>query len=1026
MATFRIHGVVQDEETGAPLPGLEVKAYDKDLLFDDVLGSAISDPGGNFEIVSDVKDFKEFVETRPDIYLKVFRVKGDTREQIHTTEKAVRWRAGKLTRFRVQIPSRVIRPERARLVLLDESLTERTEFEVGESMVIAARGLRPVLAYDIEVSSDDVPLFTGRLITNVRGELEPTVLWPQLGLDDPNTDERLTVSEARARWAGRRLRIRAVDRNAAVAEQRARIQESAERPLLLTSDRAGRLLNGFEAGTQPLFVTLANLSFTGRARIALIRRQQEWRRGDRFEIATLANGEPAIREIDVRSGPREAVVELFPADQLLPGAYDFILRPLRYGWEEDDTRIVLDRDVIGSRLTTGLVVREAFMLGKPVLGGCVNKIQLSGRTVPGAPYFRFADTFQVGENVYAALDPGLVDPGNLGKMCALYVIPNRTQAQWNADSGLNHLPVLGGNPAVPKVKVQPGCVNANKVLVWPNAMQTGEYDIVADFGNNTSNAAAFVPDDSYDTPLDVIDGYFVAGFRVVRDPGVHSEYAHAGSFSYLESNVAALGLPGTVTVQDELTHYSTPGAFSSVNVTVPMRARVYFPADAAGSTMASQISVAQANYPVVVVVHGNGHAYTSYDFLLSHLARNGFIAASIHLNSGMSGLGRANVFFHHMQVLQTLFAAHIQNNVGLIGHSRGGEAVFKAARLNHENGLGHNIKALIPLAPTDQYGKETLGGAFSTPLLVVYGSRDGDITGGIWTPGYTVPQTGFALYDRAAGASKSMVFVYRATHNGFITNNVDAPWDSENIADMLPPADQRKVTLAYMNAFMRLHLRGESQWGGVMTGEWTPASVEATGMKLYVQHRDTARRTVDQFTNPPNWMSSSIGGTVSQTGLPVVPQEGALRTLDPKSPHDDIGLQLRWDSLGDRLEFAIPASQKNVNSFGTVSIRITQRVDSPHNPANQIQNLRVALRDTFGNERAVRVGAFAEVPFPDYRVNHAHTKSALCTIRIPLAAYTIVCAGMQQVDLTNVDRLALVFSEKPTGEISIDDVEFSN
>ena len=46
-------------------------------------------------------------------------------------------------------------------------------------------------------------------------------------------------------------------------------------------------------------------------------------------------------------------------------------------------------------------------------------------------------------------------------------------------------------------------------------------------------------------------------------------------------------------------------------------------------------------------------------------------------------------------------------------------------------------------------------------------------------------------------------------------------------------------------------------------------------------------------------------------------------------------------------------------------------------------------------------------------------------MRIPLSAYTIVCAGQVKVDLTNVTSLSLQFSETAAGEIDIDEMEFS-
>lgn len=1046
MITFKITGTVKEKESGIPLTGLFVKAYDKDLLFDDLLGSAITDRRGEFEIVAEPEDFREFFDVRPDIYFKVYR--GDRRTLVHTTEDAVRWGAGRVSAFEILIPwEKLHDPAETRVVLMGDDDTAREAFGVGESLTIQARGLRPVHAHDVSLHVDSRELFTCRLLTNNRGELEPTVVWPQMGLDDPNSEARYTPDEAMERWAGKMLTVTLVSGKQRIAEQTVEIVPSLDRPLVLATEPDGRLLNGFEIGSQPLFLTLSGLPFGGRGRIYMVDRQHDWREGDSFEPATLADGRPAVHEVDLPEDGSQAVIEFAAADVLLPGAYDFIVRPLRYGFEDNDATRVLATDAIGGRRTTGVVIREHFLKAKPVLGGCVNRIPMSGRTVAGAPYFRYSDTFETGENVYAALDPGIVAPGNIGKMCALYVIPSKDAAAWSNNS-LSHLAVLGGNTQAQRIKVQAGCVNYNKVLVWSGASQLGEYDIVADFGNNQTDASLFVPDHKYDTPLDIIDGYLVAGFRVVDDPGTLSDFAHAGNWNYTETDVTGMGLQGTVQIQDENKGYHTPGGFSTINRTVQLKAHVYFPANSAGITDPAQISTTQPDYPLIVVVHGNWHDYTTYDFLLEHFAKNGFIAASIDLRhvagSGlthdMRGLGRANVLFKHLAVLEAKFGSKLQNNIGIMGHSRGGEGVVKAARLNKQQTLGHNINAIISLAPTDQYGSEVLGGAWATPYFVLYGSRDGDISGAIWTTGYTVPQTGFALYDRASGARKSMVFVYRATHNGFITDNHDGPWDGENLADLLAPATQKKITKAYMNAFFRQYLKNEPKWEGMFTGEWQPKSVAATGARLYIQHRnpDQPHKTVDDFEGATaNWQSSTIGGTVSHDDassnptLPVDPQEGRMHDhtsaagLDPKSPHDTKGLRLRWDNPGDHLVFSIPSGDKDVSGYSVLSFRITQKVDSTENTANQPQNLRVALKDSSNNERAIRVSAFSEIPFPDHRANHAHSKSAMNTIRIPLTSYTIVAAGQPKVDLEKIVSLSFVFSEKPKGEIEIDEIEFS-
>jgi hypothetical protein len=921
----------------------------------------------------------------------------------------------------VTTPRRTSRPSRpkATIELLADDDRPRDEFEIGETVAVRGFRLKPAVAHDLDVDVDGRAAFSVRLMSDGKGAVETTVLWAEIGLDDPWSAARHTVDEGRERFEGTTLGVRLHRDGRTVSRARARLSAHATRPLVLVTDREGRPVNALEPDDRPVFALLSSLPLEGPVLVLLVPRQHEWHVGNPLIPATLADGRRAIVEATLERGG-SVLAELPDARLFAPGAYDVVVRPLRYGFEKLD--VLTEHDVVGSRRITGLVVREPFWTAKPVLGGCVNKIPVSGRSVSGSPYFRFTDTFEVGANIFAALDPGLVDPGNVGKMCAFYVIANKTAAQWNSNNSLTHLPVLGGNAAVIKIKLQAGCVNANKVLVWPNATQLGEYDIVADFGNNSPDASTFVSDAAYDTPLDIIDGYFVAGFRVVADPGTLSEWPNVGNWNYTEST------QGSVTVQDEAGHYSTPGGFSTVNVSVPRRANVWFPADAPGVTDPGQISAAQANYPLVVVVHGNGHSYTSYDFLLQHLARNGFVAASVHLNGGMSGLGRANVFFQHLPILQAAFGAKLQNHIGVMGHSRGGEAVLKIARLNQQGSLGHGIDCLISLGPTDQYGHEELESPWDTPFFVLYGSRDGDIDGGIWTPGYTVPQTGFALYDRASGSPKHMVFVHRASHNGFITANENFTGEA---AFCMDPGDQKKITLAYMNAFFRTYLLADNRWEGMFTGEWRPPSVAATGAKLFVQTRAPAQPVVDDFESAPSWSSSSSGGAVTQAGLPANPSEGRLHHdpaapgLDPKSPHDSKGQRLSWSAPG-RLEWAIPAGQADVSALGAVSVRVGQVADSASNPANLPQNLRVALRDGAGNERAVRVSAFTELPYPDVRLDNSVTKSALSTVRIPLSSYTIVCAGQPQVDLTNVVSLALTFGDTPTGEIDIDDIEFTS
>lgn len=100
---FRISGIVVEQGTERLLPGLLVRAYDKDHLYDDLLGTATTDQSGRFELRYGGEDFQELFEKRPDIYLSIWDSSGQI--EIHSTEDSVRWDAGADEEFRIEVPA---------------------------------------------------------------------------------------------------------------------------------------------------------------------------------------------------------------------------------------------------------------------------------------------------------------------------------------------------------------------------------------------------------------------------------------------------------------------------------------------------------------------------------------------------------------------------------------------------------------------------------------------------------------------------------------------------------------------------------------------------------------------------------------------------------------------------------------------------------------------------------------------------------------------------------------------------------
>lgn len=253
----------------------------------------------------------------------------------------------------------------------------------------------------------------------------------------------------------------------------------------------------------------------------------------------------------------------------------------------------------------------------------------------------------------------------------------------------------------------------------------------------------------------------------------------------------------------------------------------------------------EGKFPLVLIVHGNHsmreYSDPGYAYLGEFLASKGFIVVSVDenflngdwtQNYRSESDARAWVMLQHLSVWRdwqkdpenSFYGKVDLENISLIGHSRGGEAVAIAASFNT---LSHypddakvkfdfnfNIKSIIAIAPVDGQYKPS---DQPTPLkninyLLLHGSHDADVSSFSGDK-----QFKRIKFDDGEYKFKTSIYIYRANHGQF--NSVWGEHDSGmpralllNTKALIKGEDQRQIAKVYMGAFLETTLKGNQKY----------------------------------------------------------------------------------------------------------------------------------------------------------------------------------------------------------------------
>jgi len=564
-------------------------------------------------------------------------------------------------------------------------------------------------------------------------------------------------------------------------------------------------------------------------------------------------------------------------------------------------------------------------------------------------------------------------------------------------------------------------------------------------------------------------------------------------FFFLLAGVAPVlgqdpGAPGPLAVTREEYNFGDT-AFQPSNFPGPVEllASIHYPTTLAGP------------YPVIILLHGrhatcfkggsqllqwpcttNGSqpipSYQGYDYVSNVLASHGYVVVSISANGvnavdnavfDLGALARAELIQKHLDILNTFnttggapfgskFVGKFDlTKVGTMGHSRGGEGVVRHYVLNNSLGSPYGIKAVFPLAPVD-FNRFVVNNAALNVLLPYC---DGDVS----------DLQGVHFYDDARynvpgdQAPKHYELVMGANHNFYNTiwspgsspfpgaandwlafvpgGHSDSHCGSGPGNQRLTEAQQRGTGLAYMSAFFRAYVGGESQFIPILTGDAPPPPSAQTNQLFVSYHapdNPALRLDVNRLLNDTNLSLNNLGGAVTQIGLTpyelcggdAPPSNKCLPDqLNAQQPHTTPSarssargmsqLKTGWNNLTGNYRNNIPATLGNVSGFQAVQFRVSVNFADVRNVPDFAQDFRVVLTDASGGSASVRVSDVSSALFYPPGEVAPVPKVVLNTVRVPLSAFS-------GVNLNAVRSVQFTFNERLQGALLITDVAFAS
>ncbi|MFQ5817034.1 MAG: hypothetical protein ACE5H2_03640 [Terriglobia bacterium] len=526
----------------------------------------------------------------------------------------------------------------------------------------------------------------------------------------------------------------------------------------------------------------------------------------------------------------------------------------------------------------------------------------------------------------------------------------------------------------------------------------------------------------------------------------------------------------------------------------PLNGRVWFPEG-------------EGPFPLVLIVHGGHHmaefSDPGYAYLAELLASRGFIAVSVDENflngSPVGGWpyhretdARAWILLQHLKAWRSwnetqgnpFYKKVAMENLGLIGHSLGGEAVAIAGAFNNLShysddatvrfDFGFSIKAIIAIAPVDGVRKpaDKPVALENVNYLTLHGSHDADVARFL----------GDRQYNRVKFTDdhdwfKASLYIYRANHGQFNTvwgrTDFSPPFSwLLNLKPLLTGEKQRQIAKVYFSAFLETTLHRDRRYRPFFRDHrriqhWLPQTIYVT------RYQDASFRLLSDFEEDIDVTTTTVEGGDQHGEHLAVWREQDVKFRGGRAPRANHAVYLGWRTEAENPEqptepasytLALPptfARQARLGPDSLLVFHLAEASEKPPKPDEEETDEEKPNENKAGEpeeaeeeeeedkkepldftlELVARDGSVARLPLSRFRPlppvlkarftklsalekkrYHSPSEPVLQTYELPLSAFVEADPRFKPA---NLETIRFRFDRSPKGVIILDQVGFA-